>query len=323
MIQPPIRPSRPGRGGSGCGRAGGTAGPARTPTRPRRCGSRPSSAGRGHVDAVEAGLDLGHPGLELGPIGQHRALGRGPRPDLAAAGPGGEVVVGHLGRRALGPTGHPHLATQDVPGEADRDRRVLVDLAALLAVVVREERRAPRRTSPAPARGATTARPSAVAVESDHGLGLVHAGVADLGEPAAELHARDRRRPRARPGRGPGAGPGARRDPWPESTARRHAMSNEKIVADTSTASTVSTTAITTAITVRTVSLRVSERQHAGAARCRRGPGPARGRPSRTRRHPVECHRSTNVATPKSAGVVGQPDRAEVDRQGDHAAATR
>ena len=99
--------------------------------------------GAGDLVVVAPALDLlVDPGVERGPVGHHLALRRRPRALLAAARAGGEVGVG-LGRgHPLDPALDPDLTLDLVPREHDgRDLRG-VELDALAAGVVGEEREA-------------------------------------------------------------------------------------------------------------------------------------------------------------------------------------
>ncbi len=143
----------------------------------------------GHVGPGEALLDGGDEALELGPVGDHLALRRRPRADLARARARGEVGVARGVVEPLDAPAHPHLAVQLQPAEHRRRRAERFELAALGARVVGEEREA------ALVGAADEHDPgvgSAVGVDraERHRVRLGHADLERLGVPALPLHHR-------------------------------------------------------------------------------------------------------------------------------------
>ena len=95
--------------------------------------------GERHVTAGVVLGQLGHPPLENSRRSTTATLRRGERAQLASAGAAVRVGLGLLARRALHRALDPHLTPEQLPVEQQRRARVGGELAALAALVVREE----------------------------------------------------------------------------------------------------------------------------------------------------------------------------------------
>src|SRR4051794_2582735 len=105
----------------------------------------PAAPERGAGDLVDGGegrLELGHPGLQRGPVGQWLGLRRGPRADLRASWPCGEVLVALDVGRVPDGADHTQLAVQLQPREQHRGLARRLELGALGRLVVGEEHEA-------------------------------------------------------------------------------------------------------------------------------------------------------------------------------------
>ena len=111
ISQPPAVAGRPG------GRGGGWSGPARTPRRSGRSRQPPQYGGRGTGPSPNRASISATQRVELVAGRDRLRLGRRPRPDLAAAWAGGEVVVALRRRRRARSCPAP------APGGADRASR--------------------------------------------------------------------------------------------------------------------------------------------------------------------------------------------------------
>src|SRR5215210_50163 len=141
------------------------------------------------LGAGEALLGRAQRLVELLARAEHAALPRRPRPQPRAAAARGEVRVGLLRGQPLDRALEPQLALQRRPPQRERGARVRVELAALAAAVVREEADAapvdPPHEHEAHGRAAVRGRRG-----ERHALGLGHARLGRLREPAARLRER-------------------------------------------------------------------------------------------------------------------------------------
>ena len=156
----------PCRGGTAGDRAGATAGSARTRSRRARPGSRPSGVGaaprRRRTDRRPR-----RSGLRARP--GRPAPSSGPRPTRRAGCHGRASAKYASDTAALVCSARPATRTwrpRAIQREAQGHLRVGVDLARLLAAVVREEREGAVRRCRGAARGVTTRRPTASTVDT-------------------------------------------------------------------------------------------------------------------------------------------------------------
>src|SRR5271157_864431 len=142
--------------------------------------------GAGNLAVVILQLEDTNAGFQDLAIGNHLALARGPSAQPGAGRPALEVGVGFLDPDPRDRPFEPNLPLQIVPVENQRRVRVGLELAALAALVVREEDKAslvipaqqdnPRRGTAGRRRGG-----------QDHGIGLGNRAECRCLEPAVEL----------------------------------------------------------------------------------------------------------------------------------------
>ncbi len=142
-----------------------------------------------HTGPAEAPLGVGDAPLEGGAIGQHRALRRRPGRDLAAARARGEVLVALVGVKAADPARGADLAVELQPAPRQGGDARGVEVAALGALVAREEPEAALVDS---AQQHVAAAGPALRVDGRerHRVGLVDALGGGVLEPARELRER-------------------------------------------------------------------------------------------------------------------------------------